>query len=39
MTAAGFPIQWLGVARFGLLFLLIVFVIVLFWQLRRDAGG
>ncbi len=39
MTPAAFPTQWLGVARFGLLFLLIVFVIVLFWHLRRDASG
>jgi hypothetical protein len=39
MTPAGFPTQWLGVARFGLLFLLIVFLLVLFWQLRRDTSG
>ena len=31
--------EWLGLARFGFVALLFVFVVVLIWQLRRDPTG
>ena len=30
--------QWLGIARFAFLSVLILFLLFLLWQLSRDAG-
>ncbi len=30
--------QWLGIARFGFLSVLILFLLFLLWRLSRDAG-
>ena len=31
--------QWLGIARFAFLSILILFLLFLLWQLGRDAGA
>jgi len=31
--------QWLGLARWGFLLLLLLFLVVLVWRLRREGDG
>ncbi len=36
----GLPLnEWLGLARFAFLLLLVLFVLMVLWLLRRDAQG
>jgi hypothetical protein len=33
------PHELLGLGRFAFLLLLVLFLVILFWQIRRDAGA